>query len=188
MLLLIKESVYCLWCYATSRKLFSLFSVLCYLYSVICYLYSVLCWLYSIKFLTDPLPCGTPPNLEGEFLVSKLSSALACSQLSLLASPKLLSLGIVKVNFSSTLAYSQLSLFSVLCTLYSVICTLLSVICTLTQFLVPSLRGRLLRSLRHWRLLHSRCIRPRVFRILRRRCVCYALSRAASGQPLRCSS
>ena len=33
----------------------------------------------------------------------------------LLASPKLLSLGIVKVNFFSALAYSQLSLFSVLC-------------------------------------------------------------------------
>ena len=41
----------------------------------------------------------------------------------LLASPKLLSLGIVKVNFFSALAYSQLSLFSVLCNLFSVICT-----------------------------------------------------------------
>ena len=28
--------------------------------------------LCSTKFSTDPLPCGTPPNLEGEFLVSKL--------------------------------------------------------------------------------------------------------------------
>ena len=34
----------------------------------------------------------------------------------LLASPKLLSLGIVKVNFFSALAYSQLSLYSVICT------------------------------------------------------------------------
>ena len=37
----------------------------------------------------------------------------------LLASPKLLSLGIVKVNFFSALAYSQLSLFSLLCSLFS---------------------------------------------------------------------
>ena len=44
----------------------------------------------------------------------------------LLASPKLLSLGIVKVNFFSALAYSQLSLYSVLCTLLSVICSLYS--------------------------------------------------------------
>ena len=28
--------------------------------------------LYSTKLSTDPLPCGTPPNLEGEFLFSKL--------------------------------------------------------------------------------------------------------------------
>ncbi len=49
----------------------------------------------------------------------------------LLASPKLLSLGIVKVNFFSALAYSQLSLFSVLCTLYSALCNLYSVLCYL---------------------------------------------------------
>ena len=47
-----------------------------YLLSVIFALLSVLFWLYSIKFLTDPLPYGTPPNLEGEFLVSKLSSVI----------------------------------------------------------------------------------------------------------------
>ena len=33
-------------------------------------LLSVLCYLLSTKPSTDPLPCGTPPNLEGEFLVS----------------------------------------------------------------------------------------------------------------------
>ena len=33
-------------------------------------LYSVLCYLLSTKPSTDPLPCGTPPNLEGEFLIS----------------------------------------------------------------------------------------------------------------------
>ena len=38
----------------------------------------------------------------------------------LLASPKLLLLGIVKVNFFSALAYSQLYLLSVLCYLYSI--------------------------------------------------------------------
>ena len=41
----------------------------------------------------------------------------------LLASPKLLSLGIVKVNFFSAHAYSQLSLYSFLCSLHSAVGT-----------------------------------------------------------------
>ena len=49
-------------------------------------LVATLCWddkhtiiysLLSTNLSTDPLPYGTPPNLEGEFLVSKLSSFLS---------------------------------------------------------------------------------------------------------------
>ena len=43
--------------------------------------------LYSTKLSTDPLPCGTPPNLGGEFL---FSSCATCD-LSLLVLSKLIS-------------------------------------------------------------------------------------------------
>ena len=51
-------------------------------------LYSVLCYLLSTKPSTDPLPCGTPPNLEGEFLISICSLySVLCSLLSVLLVP-----------------------------------------------------------------------------------------------------
>ena len=39
--------------------------------------HTIIFTLLSTKPSTDPLPYGTPPNLEGEFLVSKLSSFLS---------------------------------------------------------------------------------------------------------------
>ena len=53
--------------------------------------------------------------------IKKVNYSITSVLCSLLASPKLLSLGRVKVNFFSALAYSQLSLYSVLCSLFSVL-------------------------------------------------------------------
>ena len=72
---------------------------------------SLLCYLLSTKPSTDPLPYGTPPNLEGEFLIS------ICTLFSVLC---------YLCSVICTLFSVLYSLLSVLCSLYSVICTLLS--------------------------------------------------------------
>ena len=81
--------------------------------------------------------------------IKKVNYSITSVLCTLLASPKLLSLGIVKVNFFSALAYSQLSLYSVLCSLFSVLCTLYSVLCTLFSLLC-TLYSVLFTPLRPW--------------------------------------
>ena len=73
--------------------------------------HTIIFTLLSTKPSTDPLPYGTPPNLEGEFLIS------ICTLFSVLC---------YLCSVICTLFSVLYSLLSVLCSLYSVICTLLS--------------------------------------------------------------
>ena len=96
------------------------------LFSVLCSLFSVLCYLLSTKPSTDPLPCGTPPNLEGEFLVSICTLfSVICYLLSTKPSTDPLPCG-TPPNLEGEFLISICSLYSVLCSLLSVLLVLIA--------------------------------------------------------------